>query len=384
MPKQRRNVRRRNNQIPIGNGGGPTRTPKVTMLKRLQYVDKIGLTNATNTYAYYSDYIHPQISKCVGALNQFAAYELWRIKRYKVSIQLAGNESEPASQSLINDVANSTIWTAADLAANESVSGQQLMQYQNAKRNTLSLNKWTKIVDTACNINCSLQTDEGKSATTAFILPRSTWINTNQGLDSKFYSGFQIFIQNFANRTAAVDRVPVYQLQHEIHVEFMQPGYQSLPTSFSHRFLNHNIRVIFNDGDTSFTELTPKSITHSNQGTILTYQHAGVDYPFTAEQIRNIIAHNQADNRFGNRRAQYDGIAPPATESVQTPPHTLIGTTFYVPSTGRNYIIVAAGTTTVDAEWGNGNIDVVNMSDIAGRIENGTYQDWNGPDVFGW
>jgi hypothetical protein len=354
------------------------------MLKRLQYVEKIPLTNATSNYAYYADYIHPQIQKCVGAMNQFSAYELWRIKRYKVSIQLAGGEEDSASQSLLNSVANTTIWTAADLGANESVCGEQLLQYQNAKRNTLSLNKWTKIVDTACNINCALQTVEGSSNTSRFILPRSTWINTNQGLDSKFYSGFQLFIQNFASRVVSVNHVPVYQLQHEIQVEFMQPAYQALPSSFSQRFMSHNIRVMLNAGDTVFTELTPKSVTQSVQGTILVYEHAGVDYPFTPEQITNIIAHNQADSRFGNRRAQYDGTIPPATSSIQTPPHTLIGTTFYVPSTGRNYEIVAAGTTTVDAMWGNNNIDVVQMSDIAGRIEDGTYQNWEGPDVFGW
>jgi hypothetical protein len=354
------------------------------MLKRLQYVEKVTLNNATSKYAYYSDYIKPQIEKCVGAINQFAAYELWRIKRYMVSIQLAGSANERTSQSLLNDVANTTVWTAADLGANESACGEQLMQYQNAKRNTLSLNKWTKIVDTACNINTSLKTAEGNSDNSRFILPRSTWINTSQGTDSKFYSGFQLFIQNYAAQSVAVSDAPCYQLQHEIQIEFLQPSYQALPSSFALRFMSHNIRVMLNAGDTAFTNLTPKSITQSVQGTILVYEHAGVNYPFTPEQLANIVAHNQADSRFGNRTAQYDGTIPPATASIQTPPHTLIGATFYVPSTGRNYEIVAAGTSTVDAMWGNNNIDVVNMADIEGRIEDGTYQNWQGPDVFGW
>jgi hypothetical protein len=354
------------------------------MLKRFQYVDKITIENATSEYAYYAAYIHPQIQQCIGAMNQFAAYELWRIKRYKVSIQLAGSEEDSASQSLLNTVANTTIWTAADLGANESACGRQLLQYQNAKRNTLSLNKWTKIVDTTCNINCSLTTIEGTSNKSRFILPRSTWVNTDSGLDSKMYSGFQIFIQNFASRTVSPNHAPSFQLQHEIQVEFLQPSYQALPSTFSHRFMSHNIRVLLNAGDTVFTELTPKSITQSVQGTIMTFEHAGINYPFTSEQISNIIQHNEADNRFGNRRAQYDGTIPPITAATQTPPHTLVGTTFYVPSTGRNYEIVAAGTTTIDAMWGNNNIDVVQMSVIEQRIADGTYQNWQGPDVFGW
>jgi len=380
----RRNNRRKPRQIPRGNGGGATRAPRVTMMKRFQYVEQVKLTNATSLYAYMAEYKYPELSRCKGALNQFTAYELWRLCRMKVSIQLAGGTEDSASQALMNDVANTTIWTASDFGANEYVSGEQLMQYQNAKRNTLSLNRWTPIVDTSCHVNCSLKTVEGESNTSRFILPRSTWINTQEGSDSKFYSGYQLFIQNFANQSVSVNHTPTYQLQTELWVEFKQPGFQSLPTTFSARFYDNNLRLMLNEGDTTFTELTPKSIMESRQGTIITYEYAGVDYPFTPEQIIDILATNTADSRFGGRRAQYDGTVPYRTRVVQTPPFTLIGTTFDVPSIPRSYSIVAAGETTVDAKWGSNNIDVVNMSDIAPRIADGTYTNWSGPDVIGW
>merc|ERR1712224_413299 len=98
--------------------GGPTRGPCVTMLKKFQYTETMQLDNATSTYSYLSEYIKPDITKCTGAQAQFAAYELWRIKRMRVSIQNASQPDTGISQLNINDVSNTTIWTAADYGAN--------------------------------------------------------------------------------------------------------------------------------------------------------------------------------------------------------------------------------------------------------------------------
>merc|ERR1719350_2162596 len=154
MPRMQRKKRGNygRNQI-LGNGSGPTRGPSVTMLKKLQYTETLTLDNATSTYSYLSEYMKPDITKCTGAAVQFAAYELWRIKRLRVSIQNSSQSETGISQLNLNDVSNTTIWTAADYGSNESLSGETIMQYQNAKKNTLNLNKWTTVVDTPCKIN---------------------------------------------------------------------------------------------------------------------------------------------------------------------------------------------------------------------------------------
>jgi len=159
----------------LGNGSGPSKSPSVTMLKKFQYTQTIPLDNATSTYSYVSDYIKPDITKCMGAEVQFAAYELWRLKRLRVSIQNAGSPSTAMSQANLNDVSNTTIWTAADYGSNESMTGAQLMQYQNVKKNTLSLNKFVTVVDTDCRINGSIGSTVNDYD---FIYPPGMWINT--------------------------------------------------------------------------------------------------------------------------------------------------------------------------------------------------------------
>ena len=143
---------RRQRQI-YGNGSGASRRPRVKMMKKLQYTESISLDNATSTYAYLSEYIRPDITKCTGAAVQFNAYELWRITGLRVYIQNSATSETGISQLNLNDVSNTTIWTAADYGANEDISGETIMQYQNAKKNTLSLNTWTKIIDTPVRIN---------------------------------------------------------------------------------------------------------------------------------------------------------------------------------------------------------------------------------------
>eukprot|EP01084_Bolivina_argentea_P071267 129598_1 len=185
---------------------GPSRTPKKTLTKKFNYVDTIQLNNATSTYSYYSRYVKPDITKATGAAAQFSAYELWRVKGLRVAIQMAQSD-----QSEINNVATNLIWTASDLGANESVSGETIMQYSNAKKNTCSLNKWTNIVNTACNINAKLNS----SGASNYILPRNTWLNTSY-YNSSDYSGYQIFIQNFGAQNEGTSSQAFY-CQHRIN-----------------------------------------------------------------------------------------------------------------------------------------------------------------------
>lgn len=383
MPRRNNRKRSRRNSLPIGNGTGPTRTPATTLTKRFQYLETIALDNATSTYAYRGEFMRPDITKAIGSDKQFGAYELWRLKRIKVSIQLAGTQENDQSQRLLNAVANTTIWTAADLGSNEDAIGAAIMQYQNVKRNTLDLNKWTRIVNTAANINTSLVIDGGGTSTYSFVLPRSTWINTTE-FNSKMYSGYQLFIQNFAALGLTPTKQLAFQLSTELYVEFKQPAWQNVPSTFERNFLTHGLRVMLASGDTNFTTLSPKETKLSSEGLIVTFTHNGIDYPFTPAELKHVINTNTGGARFQNRVAEYDGMVPPTLPFVRTPPHTLIGTTFTVPSIPRDYEIVSSSSSTVDAQWGNNNIDTVAMSDIAPRISTGVYTNWSGPVVKGW
>lgn len=119
-------------------------------------------------------------------------------------------------------------WTASDYGSNETVSGESIMQYQNAKKNTVNLNKWTKVVNTNCRVNCSLDS----SGDWNFILPGDTWINTSK-FDSSFYSGYQLFIQNFGTQSLGTTFQPSFTINTELIVEFMQPAFQTSPSSFT-------------------------------------------------------------------------------------------------------------------------------------------------------
>lgn len=304
----------RRNQV-YGNGSGPSRQPRVSMLKKLQYTSTVTLDNATSTYSYFADYMTPDITKCDGADVQFAAYELWRIKRLRVSIQNASQTDTGISQLNINDVSNTTIWTAADYGANEDYPGASLMQYQNAKKNTLSLNKFTTIVDTPCRINTNLGLG-GKSSD--FVLDASTWVSTTK-FDSSFYSGYQMFIQNFGSQSYEPGKQPSMTIVTEFIVEFLQPAFQNNAAAFSTRCFNMRMvtqpdasdptikrAYVFNwykvhevDG---VREFQIHLIREDGESGSLTYNNT---------ELRAAISTGTSGKYFNARRATYDGPMPP-------------------------------------------------------------------------
>lgn len=314
---------RRNNKNGIRNGnkraGGPTPAPKRTLTKKFQYVEPIMLDNATSTYAYHSKYVRPDVTKCVGAIAQFSAYELWRLKGIKVSIQAANNPSNASSFTTLNQIGTSVIWTAADFGANETISGESIMQYQNAKRNTLSLNGWKTIVNTKCMINCALNTAvTSGNATWDFILPNSTWINTSR-FESGFYSGYQLFIQLMGFENFSPSTSPDFNIQTELAIEFMQPAFQTGVSSFSQTIYDAKLQVIpdplFPDDFRTYVferrverlDLTGKksySTTFKREDGlpgILTY---------TNDEFRTLFIEQKSGPHFGNRRIKYDGPEP--------------------------------------------------------------------------
>lgn len=289
---------------------GPSRTPKKTITKKFGYVDTIKLNNATSTYSYYSRYVKPDITKATGAAAQFAAYELWRIKALRVSIQMAQSD-----QSEINNVATNVIWTAADLGANESVSGETIMQYSNARKNTCSLNKWTNIVNTACNINAKLNSSEAWN----YILPRNTWLNTSF-YNSDSYSGYQIFIQNFGAQNLALNSQAAFTVNTELIVEFMQPAFQSNASSFTVQAFDMKMVTEPNSSDPSekrtyvFEKYTVERDAQGVRDFIIRFVRedgGSGSLTFTGAQLRNAIQTGTSAPYFGGRPIIYDGPMPP-------------------------------------------------------------------------
>lgn len=282
------------------------------MLKKLQYTDTVFLNNATSTYSYYSKYIKPDVTKCVGALAQFAAYELWRIKKLNIYIQLANPTGSP--NATIDFVPSTTIWSAADYGANETVSGESIMQYQNAKKNTVNLNKWTKIVSTNCMVNASLDT----SGSWNFILPGSTWINTSK-FDSSFYSGYQLFIQNFGTQNIGATFQPSFTINTELIVEFMQPAFQTSPASFTAEIFDLLMTVQPNANDPTvlrnyvFQSYNVGLVNGVRQVTIRLKRQDGVpgSLIYTGLQLRDAIITGTSGIYFDGRRMVYDGPMPP-------------------------------------------------------------------------
>lgn len=239
MPRKNGN-KKSNGAVKNGNRrlGGSAPKPTRTLCKKFAYNEIIQCDNATSTYAFYSKYIKPDITKAVGSLMQFDAYELWRLKRINVSIQCAASVSSSSSFSPINTVAGTNVWTAADYGSNETVSGESIMQYQNAKRNTLSLNSWKQIVNTDARINCSLDS----AGDWNFIMAKDTWVNTSK-YDSSFYSGYQLFIQQPGFQNFSPTTLPAFNLQTTLVIEFMQPAFQSAPSTFTTRVFDAELQV---------------------------------------------------------------------------------------------------------------------------------------------
>lgn len=293
---------------------GPSRTPNKKLVKKFNYTKTLKLNNATSTYSFYSAYIRPDITQAVGATAQFAAYELWRIKKIRVSIQMA-NTPGAAGATAINSVPTSTIWTAADLGANESISGESIMQYQNVKRNTPSLNRWTNIVDTRCNINTSLDS----SGTWNYILPNNTWLNTSY-FNSSSYSGYQLFIQNFGIQSQTPEFQTSYTVQTELFVEFMQPAFQSNPSNFTIEAFG--MRMVVQPDANDATDLRIYTFDRYQVQTnssgerefsihLVRQDGQSGSLTFTGTQLRNAIATGTSTPYFGGRPIIYDGPMPP-------------------------------------------------------------------------
>lgn len=242
---------------------------------------------------------------------------MWRLKKIRVSCQLAPTPSSLLNLSNVSALLSGICWTAPDYGKNESVSGESIMQYQNAKRNTMSLNKWKNVVNTPAKINSSLDT----SSTFNFMLPNSTWVNTSL-FDSSFYSGYQIFFQLPGFETFSPTALPAFTLQTELIVEFKQPAFQSSPSSFSHELYKATLEVIpdalFPEDFVTYVFASRKDARDPLTGKrdysvrfIPENSTSGLA-PLTYNQEAFLVLYreNKSGAFFGNRRVKYTGPAP--------------------------------------------------------------------------
>jgi len=309
-----------------GNGnGGPSRNPSRRLTKKLQYTEVIKLNNSTSSYAYLSRYVRPNLAAPVGAAVQFAAYELFRLKSFKVSVQMANNDTTVATSQLdpINVASTATIWTAVDWGANETVSGESIMQYQNAKKNTCSLNQWKCIVNAGARINGTLGVTGAN--TSSFILPSNTWVNTagygDSTLFEQMYSGYQLFIQVFGPQNQSVALQPSFTIVTELNIEFMQPAFQNNPSAFTVGAFDMKMVTQPNSSDPTelrayvFNRYTVETNTSTGERemTIHLKREDGVSgsLTFTSDELRAAIISGTSGSYFGGRPIVYDGPLPP-------------------------------------------------------------------------
>lgn len=299
-------------------GTGPSRSPRKIVRKKLQTTYQVTLNNNTSEYSYYSKYMRPDVESCIGSAVQFAAYELFRIRSVKVSIQMAQNSDAlgASSNPAFNYATSAVVWTAADFGANENVSGVSIMQYQNAKKNTCSLNKWTPIVNTGVRYNFTPNTTAG----TNVILPGNTWLNTANPSSAKNYSGYQLFIQNFGSQNLSIGYQPSFTIIEDYDCEFLQPAFQNNASNFSTLAFGMKMWVIPdpNSDETrqyNFNRITVdrNGITGEREMTIRLTRADGLpgSLTFTNMELRECIASGRSGTYFGDRRITYDGPFPP-------------------------------------------------------------------------
>jgi len=314
-PKHHQKQRNRNKSR--RSQGGSANGPRTTLTKKLRYVETLQFNNATSTYAYYSAYRKPDITKAIGAIPQFSAYEMWRLRSIRVSIQLAAQPSTINNVNNLNALTTGICWTAPDYGANETVSGETIMQYQNAKRNTMSLNKWKTVVTTPAKINSSLDT----TGTWNFMLPNSTWVNTSL-FDSSFYSGYQLFFQLPGFQNSQPSSMPAFTLQTELSVEFKQPAFQSSPSTFSHRLYDATLEFIpdalFPDDYATYVFASKKDARDPITGKrdyhvrFIPASSTSVlpSITYSADDFLTLHRENKSGAFYGNRKIRYSGPAP--------------------------------------------------------------------------
>lgn len=291
-------------------GTGPSGPPSRTLTRTFRYMVNFELNNTTGNgvdqYAYYSKYLKFNPEAALGFRDAKKTFELWRAKKARVFIQ-PGYNSYNQTYNTVNLDASlaTTVWVASDYGINETISGIDLLSYQNAKFHSLSINSYKKIVDTTLRLN---QT----TGAPIMVLPGSTWLDTSLDMNNVAYSGFQIF--TMMPGMSATNYLPKYQMIVEIDCEFKQPAWQNISSQFQEDAFGATLLCDINDNEQRLYKLT-KVTREENDATIRFERDDGqpgsLDY--SVQNFYQVYATGYNVGYFGNRKIVYTGPVPPKT-----------------------------------------------------------------------
>jgi hypothetical protein len=260
--------------------------------------------NGDDQYAYYSKFVKFNPEEAFGFQDAKRTFELWRAKRARVYIQPGYNSYNQTYNTVNLDSAlASTVWVASDFGINETVSGVDLMSYQNARFHSLSLNSYKKIVDTQLRLN---QTTGAPIA----VWPNSTWLDTSLPMNNVEYSGFQLF--TMMQGMSATNYLPKYQMIIEIDVEFKQPAWQNISSSFELTAFQATLLCDVNDTEQRLYNLV--KVERTNADATIRFERAdGEPGSLTYDVADFYEAYKTGKNvgYFGNRAIKYTGPIPP-------------------------------------------------------------------------
>jgi len=212
------------------------------------------------------------------------------------------------------------IWTAADFSYNETLSGESIMSYNNAKCHTLSLNGIKTVANTACRIN--QQNTYPKT-----ILSANQWLDTSTDLASNYnmYSGVQFFAK--MDGVTSTNWLPKLQLIFEYDIEFKQPAYQNRPTSFEIDIVGSKL-VTVPDGSTPDEKRTYVCEYYQVDADGNKYHFVREDgepgtLTYSQSEFWDVYRYRTSGKYFGGRPADYMGPEPRRPRTVPPPitPH---------------------------------------------------------------
>jgi hypothetical protein len=291
-----------------GKTNGASGTPSRTLTRTFRYMVNFSLNNSTgsgnNQYAYYSNYFDFNPENAWGFQDAKRTFELWRARRARVYIQPGYNSYNQTYNTVNLDSAlATTVWVASDFGINETISGIDLMSYQNARFHSLSINNYKKIVDTQLRIN-------NTNDTAIPVFPASTWLDTSLDMADIKYSGFQIF--TMMQGVSATNYLPKYQMIIEVDCEFKQPAWQNISTSFESEAFNATLLCDINDAEQRLYNLV--KVTRSEDESTLRFERDDGEpgsLTYTIPDFFEVFKTGYNKGYFGDRKVVYTGPIPP-------------------------------------------------------------------------
>lgn len=230
--------------------------PLRVFTRTLRQTQLVPFSNVTGSVAILSAIVRADPRTFQDWALAAAPFEMFRVKRLRAFV-LPSTTPAASFQTLLANIASTTIWTAPDYTTDEVSLGSNIKSYQNARFHGLSLNGFKKIVDTDVRLN-SMQ---------GGVLPPSTWLptgaaNTIGGWDPAQinYTGFQLWAENPALYNVSPEFQGALSIVYEIDIEFKQPGFVVPAVSLS---LPGRLLVSDNNEDQEFSnqnnQLVPSS-----------------------------------------------------------------------------------------------------------------------------